>query len=368
MKICIDTRKIADFGIGTYVRNLLEHLSAIDHSNDYYLLFNPADIDHYNYPGGNFHKLADCSRKYGVREHWSIPRKLEQYDIGVYHSPHYVTPVWKKKPTIVTIHDLIHLIFPQYLPSKAAHFYAQLMFRNSINRSDKIITDSEWSKKDMVRILNVHEQRIKVIYPAVDEQFHKIPNGSPMTAIAEKFQIDDNYALYVGSFKPHKNVDNLITAFGSINQKLCRYLVLAGDRWHNFKDLQRLVQETGLTARILTFERLGIKDLNLLYNGAEIFIFPSRYEGFGLPPLEAMKCEIPVAASNASCIPEILGDGAIYFHPGSTAEITQRLEDILMDSTLRKELIERGKDRVKVFSWLKTARETLEIYREVSTS
>ena len=366
MRICIDARKIEDLGIGTYVRNLLKQIHSIDRSEEYFLVFHPGDVHRYEYPEGNFHKVISPAGKYGLREHIAIPRILRRYDIDLYHSPHYVTPVWNRKPTVVTIHDLIHLIFPQFLPSIPARWYAKRMLANSVKHAARIITVSEWSKRDIVSVLGVPGEKVSVVYPAADERFTKISDGSHEEILRNRFRIDGKYVLYAGSFKPHKNVSTLIRAFGRIGPALCCCLVLVGRGWSRHRELGALAEQAGLTERLFVFEDVDQAELNALYNGADLFVFPSLYEGFGLPPLEAMRCDLPVAASNASCIPEVLGDAAVYFDPNSPSDMAEKIEALLTDEVLRRKMIGRGRERTAFFSWTETAEQTLEIYREAA--
>jgi glycosyltransferase involved in cell wall biosynthesis len=367
MKVCIDARKILDFGIGTYIRNLLEQFALMENNNEYYLIFEQNSNEAAVHNSKNFHIIEDRSPKYSLSEHFSIPRHLKKYDVDLYHSPHYVTPLVKTKPTVVTIHDLIHLLFPQYLPRpyRLALFYARFMVANSIRHADKIITDSEWSKKDIQKYFKVSENKIRVIYLGIDTRFHQVDSTSCRYQLQAKYKIDRDYLLYVGSFRKHKNMVNLVKAFKIVDKKYCPYLVLVGDSLEKNEELRPLIDELGLTERIIIAEQIGVEELNNLYNGAELFVFPSLYEGFGLPPLEAMKCSTPVVASHASCIPEILGEAACYFDPHNVNDMAQKIENVLRDESYKHELIEKGKKRATEFSWSKTAEETLRIYREV---
>ena len=366
MRICIDARKIEDLGIGTYLRNLLEQIDSIVQTDEFYVIFHPADVHRYNYSGGKINKLVCSAGNYGIWEHVCLPRILRRFDIDLFHSPHYVTPLWNSRPTVVTIHDLIHLIYPQFLPSRPARWYAWWMMRRAVKHADRILTVSGQSKKDLMEMLEVSGDRIRVVPLAADKRFKKIPGGSVDDALRDRFNLVGGYTLYVGSFKPHKNVMNLIRAFNLVDRSMCERLVLVGDGWSRNRALGVLADKLGMTDRLVVLENIELNDLNIIYNGAGLFVFPSLYEGFGLPPLEAMQCETPVAASKASCIPEILGNAAVYFDPRSPSEIAGKIEEIMSDSGLKGKMITRGKKRAAAFSWSDTAGKTLENYREVS--
>jgi len=364
VRICIDARKIGDFGIGTYVRNLLEAYTRVRTGHRFFPIFNPEDAAGFRHPDA-FTPCISRSGKYSLNEHWDIPRILRRVKAHLYHSTHYVTPLLNTVPMVVTIHDLIHLIFPQYLPSRAAYAYAKLMLVHSVIKAERVITDSEWSKRDLIRLLHTPEAKIRVIHLAVDERFGKRHRSEWIPVLRHGLKIEDPYVLFVGNFKPHKNVGNLIRAFQHVPEGLCRHLVLTGKGWDRAADLQRLAAETGLTGRILVKEGLSFDEINALYNGAELLVLPSFYEGFGLPPLEAMASGIPVAASRAASIPEICGEAALYFDPDSPREIADAVLRLLNDARLRASFVRKGLKRVGRYSWEKTANETLNVYREV---
>jgi glycosyltransferase involved in cell wall biosynthesis len=364
MKICIDARKISDSGIGTYLQNLLRRFHAMDNTNEYFLLFPPSEIENFDYTNPKFHKRINRSPKYSVWEHLSIPLALHSVNADIFHSPHYVTPWIKTKPTVVTIHDLIHLRFPQFLPSRAAYWYARAVLARSVHTADIVITVSEGSKRDLLELLKVQEKKIRVIYNGVDETFRKAAPEC-FILLEQQFGLREGYMLYVGNFKAHKNLLRLLHAFAQINSNLCPYLVLAGESLEKYKRLRDAIQDLGLAQRVLAVGKVTSEQLNLLYSFAALLVFPSLYEGFGLPPLEAMRCEVPVVASNSSCLPEILGDAALYFDPYSVDDMTDKLNLVLQEAGLRRELISKGKERSHFFPWEAAAQKTLRAYEEL---
>jgi glycosyltransferase involved in cell wall biosynthesis len=365
MNISLDARKILDFGIGTYVRNLLEWYSRIPNGHRWFPIFDPDEAGLFRYPD-SFTPCSSRAGKYSVAEHLEIPRIVRRVRAELFHCTHYVSPVFGNTPMVVNVHDLIHLIFPQYLPSGAARLYSRLMFEHSVRRARVIIAISEWTKKDLMRLLGVPEKKIRVTYLAADERFKRRPEKEWRPVLKSAFGICDPYILFVGNMKPHKNVANLIRAFRLVPEGQCRHLVLVGSGWQKDPGLKGLAGQFGLGGRIMVKENVPIDRLNALYNGAEMLVHPSAYEGFGLPPVEAMSAGIPVAAARASCLPEICGDAAVYFQPSDHEEMAEVIRQLLKNTDLRRSCIQKGFARAGRFSWRKTAEETLKIYGEAA--
>jgi len=365
MKICIDVRKYFDFGIGTYLRNIIDQFAKISSPHQFFLLAAPGDIDNLPKFPGNFSVIKESAGKYSIREHLTIPAKLRKLEVDLYHSPHYVVPLVKAKPTLTVISDLIHLRFKANLKRAGAYTYAKFMIKHALKSSDSVVTISEWSKNDILKMCNFQRSDINVIYGAVDDRFHKIIDDKILRAVFEKVDIPDQYILYTGAFKEHKNIARLIQAFSRLKRKQCPFLILAGDRLEKYKHLQALINELDLQKNIINPGWLNLEEFNALYSSAAAFIFPSLYEGFGLSPLEAMKCRTPVVSSDAACMPEILGEAALYFDPYSVEDIAAKIGDILRDDKLRGELIEEGAAQVQKYSWRRSANKFLELYENI---
>ncbi|MBN1349086.1 glycosyltransferase family 4 protein [candidate division KSB1 bacterium] len=366
MKICIDARKVFDFGIGTYLRNILYQFAKMEHGHRFFLLTAPNDLDRLQQLSNGFELVPEIAGKYSLREQFSIPRVLRRLDVDLYHSPHYVIPLIKTRPTLTIIHDVIHLIFRQQLKTPGAFYYASFMLRHAVKHSDQLVTISEWSKADIVRTLGADPAEIEVIYGAVDEFFKKQTQRDAVEMVARKLNLHSNYLLYSGAFKAHKNIDRFIRAFARLSRDECPLLVLAGDRLANYPALQATIHDLSLDDRIINPGWLEAEDFLALYQGAAAFVFPSLYEGFGLPPLEAMYCQIPVVSSNASCMPEILGEGAHYFDPNSIDDMASKIHDVLSDNSLRERLIRRGRQQAATYSWEKSARQFLTLYEKMA--
>ncbi len=360
MKIAIDVRKWRDYGIGTYVRNLVRHLARIDLETTYLLFCNPADESTLRDLAANFVPVVDRSARYGVREHLSIPLKLRRLGAELLHSPHYVRPLFCTIPTVVTIHDCIHLIFPQYLPNRMAFRYARYMMGSAVRRSALVYTVSEASRADILRFYPWTEpEKVCVVPNAIDAELLEDPGAEERERVRERYQIRHRFVLFAGNVKPHKNLERLIRAFARVRALPGHddlQLVLAGDDVSRYSSLRRTVEQTGVRQDVRFFGFVPHRTLAALYRMASVFAFPSLYEGFGLPPLEAMACGTPVVTSRISALPEVVGDGALLVDPYSEEAIAQGVARVLDDAELRRGLVERGRQRASSFSWERSVR------------
>ena len=369
MRIAIDVRKLHDFGIGTYIRNLLKHLAVFDRDTEYVLLCRPQDCDTLRQMAPNFSPVADASKPYSIREQVSIPARLLLHRVDLLHEPHYVLPPLVPCRSVVTIHDCIHLIFPQYLPNRLAYVYARASLWAAAHRAERILTGSETSKSDILRYCDVPADRIIVIHNAIDDRFATAPQDEDIQKTRERYQLDGPFALYVGNIKPHKNLERLIDAFHLVRRDGFERLTLLiiGDQIAKYPYLRRAVDRYKLHKHVRFLGFVGDQTLAALYRLATVFVFPSLYEGFGLPPLEAMASGTPVVASNTSSLPEVLGDAAVLVDPYSAQAIANGIQQVLADPGLRATLRARGLERARVFSWETSVRRTLDVYRDVGS-
>lgn len=349
MKIAIDARMVSHSGIGTYTRNLIGGLKNVPDC-ELSLIGDPAKLG-----GFGLSVEPNMSGIYGIGEQFSVPRSFARTGAQLLHCPHYAAPIMTGGKLVVTINDLIHLIFPEYLSSLAARAYAAFMMRASARRADAIIAISQHTKKDIVERLGVNPEKITVTPLAVSKMF------SP----AEKTSAD-KYVLYVGAVRPHKNVTTLIEAFGLLNKResIPHKLVIAGKIKDGYENIVgEAVSRHAPDGKVIFKQSFSATELVDLYRGAEVFVFPSLYEGFGLPPLEAMACGCPVVSSNASSIPEVVGDAAITVDPRDAGGMAEAIGRVIFGAALAKKLKMMGLARAKLFSWNTTAKQTANVYR-----
>jgi glycosyltransferase involved in cell wall biosynthesis len=369
MKLAIDARKWRDYGIGTYVRNLVRHLACLDRETTYYLFCNGSDQATLRDLAENFVPVVDDSGGYGLREHFSIPLKLRRLGVELFHSPHYVLPLLNRTPAVVTIHDCIHLLFPEYLPNRMAWRYARYMLASAIRRSASILTVSEASRRDILRFHpDADPDRIHVVPNAIDPALLEKPSEEETARIRERYQIRGRFLLYAGNIKPHKNLERLIAAFGVLKRdpELADLkLFIIGDEITRYGSLRRGVEAAGVRQDVRFFGFVPDRTLAGLYRLASIFVFPSLYEGFGLPPLEAMACGTPVVTSRISSLPEVAGDAAFLVDPYSVDDIARGIRSLLVDSDLAATLVRRGRARAQRFSWERSVREIHSVYMRV---
>ena len=368
MRVAIDIRKLHDFGIGTYIRNLLRHLARLDRDTEFVLFCQSHDCANVKELGANFRGVPEGSAPYSLREQLSLPLLARREKADVYHAPHYVLPPLISGRSVVTIHDCIHLMFPEYLPYRLGKIYARAMMYSATHRADRILTVSESSKRDILRFFPVRPEKIAVIYNAIDETFRVPPTEDAVARVRERYQLQDPFVLYVGNVKPHKNVSRLIEAFALVRGRRTDglKLVIIGDEISKFQTLRRTVLRHKLHKHVRFLGFVPDGTLSVLYRLASVFVFPSLYEGFGLPPLEAMACGAPVITSNVSSLPEVMGGAALLVDPYSAESIANAIERVLSDPVLAADLRAKGLARAQDFSWEQSVARTLEIYREVA--
>jgi len=368
MRVAIDARKLHDFGIGTYIRNLLRHLARTDHSTEYVLLCGEADLGVAAQLGPNFRAVLEPSPNYSLREQVHVPWVLRRERPDLYHAPHYVLPAGVRCPSVVTIHDCIHLMFPQYLPNRLAYAYARAQMWSAARRSDCILTVSEASKRDILHLFNVRPEKIVVVYNAIDSHFANTPSEEAVTRVRERYQLDHKFVLYVGNIKPHKNLVRLIEAFDELRRGDLEdlKLLIIGDQISRLPALRRAVHRHKLHKQVRFLGYVGDDQLAILYRLASVFVFPSLYEGFGLPPLEAMASGTPVVTSNVSSLPEVVGDAAVLVNPYDVDAIVDGLRRVLTDPVLAADMSRKGIERAREFSWERSVAKTWAVYQTIA--
>ena len=355
-------------GIGRYVRSLLGELAAQLSAHEQLVYFcsaqQKARLGLPEDPRISWHRAQ--SSPFGLRQQWEIPRLLRQARAHVYHSPYYLMPYWPGVPTVLTVYDIIPLHFPQHVSPRARLLF-NLTTRLALRRATNVIAISNATRDDFISHFGVVEQRITATPLAAANHFRPAPVDL-IAGIRRRLSLKGPYALYVGSNKPHKNLARLLEAWQIVVGRMTepRYLVLAGRLAAHDDDLSQRVDGLGLRDSVRFVRDVSDEDLVPLYTGAEVFVFPSLYEGFGLPVLEAMACGCAVACGNRSSMPEIAGQAARYFDPDNSSEIASAVLELFLDASKRETFHQRALRRASAFSWARTAAETLRIYRRVA--
>ena len=368
MRIAIDLRKLHDHGIGTYIRNLVRYLARLDHETEYILLCRPPDCGLTAELGENFRAVPANALPYSIREQVQLPLQLTRERVDLFHAPHYVLPTLAPCRSVVTIHDCIHLMFPQYLPNRLAYAYARSILWTASRRASRVMTVSEASKRDIVQFLGIPGDRVVIIPNGIDERFNTPPNEEEVARVRARYQLDAPFVLYVGNVKPHKNLERLIDAFYRVRQELGDdlRLLLIGDDISKYATFRRAVHRYQLHKYVRFLGFVPDETLAVLYRLAHVFAFPSLYEGFGLPPLEAMASGTPVVTSNVSSLPEVVGDAALLVDPYDPAAIAAAIRRVLTEPGLSADLRRRGLERAREYSWERSVKRIRQIYGEVA--
>lgn len=293
-----------------------------------------------------------------------VPRRARQSQAALLHIPGFDAPGWKPCPVVLTVHDLIGMLFPQNLPL-AARFYWSRWLPWSVRWADAVIADSEQTRRDLVRLLRVPEERITVIPLGVEPVYRPQTDRAALERLRQRYALPPRFILYLGTLEPRKGLDTLLTAYAALTADWPHALVLAGKKGWYTDTLFTQVKQQGLEERVHFTDYIPDEELPGLYNLAEVFAFPSRYEGFGLPPLEAMACGVPVVSSNAASLPEVIGDAGLLVPPDDPGALAAALRRVLSDADLRADLQARGWRQAARFTWDETARRTLAFYRRV---
>jgi len=373
LHIVMDARHIRDCGIGTYIRSLVHALSAIDSTNQYTLVSGPGDIRTLAGLPENFRSAIYTRRDSEFLDNVAFPFYLRGLSPDLVHIPLNRVPVLMIRPYVVTIHDMANLFFEE----ERSDFRMQMRrfrFRRGLERASLVIAVSEATKREVESFLGAPSQRIRRVYNAPDPDF--LTPGPPAGSEAqlrtlERYQIDYPFLLYAGNIRRHKNIPRLVEAFAVVRDQLAAHpvykdlrLVIIGDTISQFPAVRQAVIKSRVEQAVRFLGFVPFETLRCFYEFAAAFVFPSRHEGFGLPPLEAMACGTPVVTSNVSSLPEVVGDAAILVNPENVFDIARGIRDVLLDEGLRAELVRRGRERAARFSWERTARQMLEIYEE----
>jgi glycosyltransferase involved in cell wall biosynthesis len=382
VKIAIDARRIRDFGVGTYIRNLLQALAALGLPHEFPLICSAEDKAQFVGLPPNFHCVIYNRKDDSRLDHFELPRLLHGLRAQVTHIPFHRVPLMMPKPYLATIHDLSSLFFDD--ASGLLHAAHVFRLRRGLERADRIITVSGATQRDVSNLVPSAASRIRLIYNAPDPQFmeRRLPSDAraagPEAAarerhrILERYQIRYPFLLYAGSIRPQKNIPRLIEAFAVARSSLENHpayrdlrLIIIGDEISRHPQVRRAVIQSRVEQSVRFLGFIPFDTLRIFHELALAFVFPSLYEGFGLPPLEAMASGTPVIASAVSSLPEVVGGAAMLVNPENVFDIARGITEVLTNDELRESLIAKGLKQANSFSWARTAREVLDLYEEL---
>jgi glycosyltransferase involved in cell wall biosynthesis len=375
VRVAIDIRRITEFGVGTYTRNAIRTLARLDHDNEYFLIGIPGKLGDIEPLPPNFITVPAQPNEFSVASYLELHRILKQNRCDLLHVPHLF---WKPQripcPYVVTVHDLLDHLYRINSHSSVKRSLHLQFTKRVLQRAARIFAVSNFSKTDTQRIFHVPAAKIEVIYNAIDDSFRLGHSSSAERQfIAERYQVQGPFLLYAGRISPHKNVVRIIEAFSALKSELNKEsrfedlkLIIIGDEVSKHPDLRRAAVKGGVQNDVRFLGFVPIDVLRIFYDQAKIFVFPSLYEGFGLPPLEAMAHATPVVTSNTSSVPEVVGNAAIMVNPENVFEIMRALHRVLTDQPLREKLKARGLEQAGKFSWDASVLRMLQVYREVA--
>lgn len=371
MKVAIDIRRAGDFGIGTYIRNIVTQLARQDHATQYLLIGQPRHREEFGSLPENFHLLDYAAAPGSVRTHFHLPFVLRRLGVDLLHMPWFYAPAVVPCRLLITVHDLTDFLYPQ--PGPRLVESARLHFaRRALVNASRILAVSQSSKRELARVFSIPESKIEVIYNALDERFTQQPVPANADRILERHAVNYPFVLYAGNIKPQKNLPRLIEAFAVAKAELQGHpefaslkLLVIGDELTKHPDLRRAVLRARVREDVRFLGFVPHTVLRVFYARARAFLFPSLYEGFGLPPLEAMAHGTPVVTSNVSSLPEVFGQAALLVNPENVFEIARGIKQVLTDPALRQELIRRGHQQVQRYSWERSAQQLHDVYASV---
>ena len=409
MRIIVDARKAADYGIGTYIRQLGAACARLAPEDEFVFLGDvaagdggrraldneedreaqgdrepagtapdreagggrqPFETDNgaISLSGPNIRWEPNPSANYGVTELFSVSLQVRKLHGDVFHAPHYIYPVMLPCPGVVTVHDCIHLRFPGQLPNPAAALYAKVMMRRAVRAADRVLVGSQATRADLIELVEADPAKIEVIPHGCDPFYLATVDEEELAGIRRQLGLERPFLLSVSNIKPHKNLKRLLQAFAKLQGNYPELdLLVAGGDFSGHPELQALCAELGLEDRVRSLGFLPKHELRGLYHLAEVFVFPSLYEGFGLPPLEAMACGTAVVASRSSAIPEVVGHSGLLVNPFRVQAIVEAVRSLLENDNLRRALGAQGRAHARQFDWNESARRVLEVYRRVAS-
>lgn len=367
MRIGIDARLIfyQIAGIGQYILRLTEALSQLDREDDFILFQSRKDHDRL-VSAPNFHRRVLWTPSHHRFETTAMSAELFPHQLDVLHSPDFIPPSHTRFPTVITVHDLAFLLYPDFLTPQSARYYGRVDW--AARRARHIIAVSQSTKRDVMRLLGVPEDKITVIHEAAHPTFRQLNCKEARAHVEQRYGLAEDFIFFVSTIEPRKNLPTLLKSF---RRMIDVYhspatLVIAGAQGWLTERVKETVTSLRLGERVRFVGPVPVQELLQLYNAARVLALPSFYEGFGLPPLEAMACGTPVVVSNTSSLPEVVGDAGQLVDPDDVEAWSVALWRALSDDDWHKEMSEKGLRRAATFSWQRAARQTLDVYRKVA--
>ena len=372
MRVAIDIRRAGDYGLGTYIRNIVNQLARIDNESRYLLIGERRHIAEFDSLPDNFELLEYAHQPGTFSTHLHLPWLLRKQRVDILHMPWFYAPAIVPSRLLITVHDLSDVLAPPVGASPPVQTGRLFFARRALNRADHIFAVSHASKRDLARFFHIPESKISVVYDAVDERFLNEPLPADADRILERHAVNTPYVLYAGNIRPQKNLPRLIEAFAVAKAELRGNpefdqlkLLVIGEALNRHADLRRAVVRARVREDVRFLGFVPGPVLRVFYSRALAFLFPSLYEGFGLPPLEAMAHGTPVLTSNVSSLPEVFQEAALLVNPENVFDIARGIRQILTENALRQTLRRRGYERARMYSWENAARLVHAAYRSV---
>jgi glycosyltransferase involved in cell wall biosynthesis len=375
VRVAIDIRRMTDFGVGTYTRNVVRALGRLDHENEYVLIGSLNKVSEIGFLPPNFQTVALHEDDTSVKGYFECRAILRRLNCDLVHIPHlFWLPRALPCPYVITVHDLLEHMYRAHDGSGVMRTLHFQLTRRVLKRAARILAVSKFTKTEIEKLFGIPSSRIEVVYNAIDPRFlHGHASDADRQFLTQRYQITYPFLLYAGRISPHKNLVRIIEAFSALKAELDKEgkfpdlkLIIIGDELSKHPDLRRTVIRGGVQNDVRFLGFVPIEVLRIFYDAAKIFVFPSLYEGFGLPPLEAMAHGTPVLTSNTSSVPEVVGNAAVLVNAENVFEIMRAMLRVLLDKPLRERLKQRGYEQVKKFSWDESARQILAVYSEVA--
>ncbi|MFC1656884.1 glycosyltransferase family 4 protein [Patescibacteria group bacterium] len=372
MRIGIDARfyNKQTRGISRVIREFLTHLINMDKKNTYVVFLLQGDVKNFEHKAKNIEIFVSRSKYYSLEEHFIFPKEIKQAKVQFMHFLNFNAPYNCPVPYIVTIHDLTLFFYPGRKKKSIIHklVYKTVMGR-AVRKAKFVHAITNHTKQDIMQIFHIPKDKIKVIYEGVNDNFRPIKSQKLIQKVLDKYAVKKPYFIYHGAWRKHKNIVNLIKAFDKfsiLNKSQNFKLVIAGKIDLEYPEIPEVVKDLNIEDRVIFLDKfISDKELASLFSACTSYVFPSLYEGFGLTPLEAMSCGAPVLSSDASCMPEVLGEAAYYFDPNNIEDITTAMNRIATNSRLQNDFSLRSLKQIKHYSWQSMTSGILELYKLV---